>query len=68
MTEEIISNRDFAKTNMAFRNACKKAFVEPSVRQASKFRNNRGFAFKAKKHPETKWIKKLIEMNSLANS
>lgn len=41
-------NRVFAKNNAAFIAACSKAGTEPTTRQASKFRNKRGVAYKNK--------------------
>lgn len=43
------SNRQFAESNPRFKNACEKAGVPPTKRQASKFRNERGAAWKALK-------------------
>jgi hypothetical protein len=42
------SNHEFAKSNGTFIQACEAAGVEPTVRQASKFRNKRGAAYNAK--------------------
>jgi len=39
------SNRHFAEKNARFRQACQNAGVEPTVRQASKFRNGEGKAY-----------------------
>lgn len=39
------SNENFAKTDKSFQQACAKAGVEPTARQASKWRNKRGKAF-----------------------
>ena len=44
------SNRDFAATDVRFKNACEKAGVAPTKRQASKFRMEKGQAFKAMKN------------------
>ena len=41
------SNHEYSKVNEAFRTACMVAGVEPSARQASKFRNNKGKAYEA---------------------
>ena len=41
-----LTNREFTKIK-GFINLCKKADTEPSVRQASKFRNFRGLAYLA---------------------
>lgn len=43
-----ITNTEFAKTNEVFRKACEIADIEPSRRQASKYRMNTGTAFKKK--------------------
>ncbi len=39
------SNAHFAKNNALFRRACELAKVEPTARQASKWRNQRGRAY-----------------------
>ena len=41
-------NRLFATSDKAFLAACEKAGTPPTARQASKFRNKKGSAFKAK--------------------
>ena len=41
------TNREFATTSVVFRNACALANVEPTPREASKFRLGRGEAFAA---------------------
>jgi hypothetical protein len=43
-----MTNRQFAKENEIFKQSCQEAKVEPTKRQASKFRRNLGKAFKAK--------------------
>lgn len=48
----MLTNRDFSKTDKAFLAACKKADVEPTVRQASKYRNKCGLAYRASKGGE----------------
>jgi hypothetical protein len=40
------SNRVFAAENKAFRAACSEAGVEPTKRQASKYRNKLGVAYR----------------------
>lgn len=40
-----MSNVQFAKTDVAFQEACSKAGVEPTPRQASKYRNKQGKAY-----------------------
>ena len=42
-----ITNRVYAETNQAFKNACAKASTPPTKRQASKFRRGLGKAWKA---------------------
>ena len=42
-----VTNRDFAKDNGNFKDCCEAAGVDPSPRQASKFRNHHGAAFAA---------------------
>lgn len=44
-----MTNAEFARTNGQFRAACKRAGVEPTRRQASKFRNKIGVAWAARK-------------------
>lgn len=41
-----ITNVEFAKTNQAFRFACEVAGIEPTERQASKYRRKTGLAYK----------------------
>ena len=41
-----VSNSEFSKTNKKFKEFCKIAGVEPTVRQASKWRNQKGSAYK----------------------
>ena len=43
------TNKDFSKNSMAFIAACETADLKPTSRQASKFRNGKGLAFKASK-------------------
>ena len=40
------TNKVFAKESTAFQNACEKAGVEPTARQASKYRMKKGIAYK----------------------
>ena len=42
-----VTNKEFAKENKEFRKVCKTAEVEPTTRQASKFRNKTGRAYNA---------------------
>jgi predicted HicB family RNase H-like nuclease len=44
-----ILNREFAKSDENFIKACEKAGVQPTRRQASKFRRGFGLAFKHRK-------------------
>jgi len=39
------SNLEFSKTNQDFKNACEKAGVQPTIRQASKYRRKSGKAY-----------------------
>lgn len=41
-----MTNKEFAKTNTKFKDACKKAKVDPTPRQASKYKHGRGKACK----------------------
>ncbi|KKM94612.1 hypothetical protein LCGC14_1196550 [marine sediment metagenome] len=41
-----MTNRKFAKTNKRFVEACESAEVKPTVRQASKWRREKGKAWK----------------------
>ena len=43
------TNAAFAKTDAAFREACEQAGIEPTIRQASKFRRGFGLAFTTRK-------------------
>lgn len=40
------TNKVFAKESTAFKKACEKASVEATSRQASKYRNKKGVAYK----------------------
>jgi hypothetical protein len=40
-----LTNKEYAKKNTMFINACEKAEVEPTKRQASKFRMGKGKAY-----------------------
>jgi len=42
-----ITNRKFAKEDVKFLQACADAEFEPTVRQAAKFRNQKGKVYKA---------------------
>jgi hypothetical protein len=41
-----VTNREFAEKDKEFRNLCENSGVKPTTRQASKFRNKRGLAYK----------------------
>lgn len=43
-----MTNKEFAETNAHFRRVCRAANVEPTTRQASKYRNRKGSAFAAR--------------------
>ena len=44
--DERVTNREFAKTDNHFIRCCEKAKTKPTPRQASKFRNKRGLAYR----------------------
>ena len=44
-----MSNRQFSQEDMKFRSACEKVGIKPTARQASKYRNKKGLAFKGGK-------------------
>jgi len=48
MTEEKpkITSRDFAKSNQKFREACELVKIKPTTRQAMKWQNKKGKAYK----------------------
>lgn len=43
-----MTNEQMAQNDKDFRRSCEKAGIEPTARQASKFRNQKGSAFTAK--------------------
>lgn len=43
-----VTNKEFAATDRKFRAACEAAGIEPTARQASKYRNNQGLAYQSK--------------------
>jgi hypothetical protein len=45
-TQEKPSNKNFAENDKKFRSACTKANINPTARQASKYRNKKGIAYK----------------------
>lgn len=47
-TPTTLNNRKFAETDKKFRELCDKAGTPATKRQASKFRNKRGLAYRAK--------------------
>ena len=44
-----MTNRKFAKEDEKFQKACMSVEIEPTTRQASKFRNKKGKAYKAQR-------------------
>jgi len=44
-----MTNQEFAKNDEVFRTACGLVGLEPTPRQASKFRNGKGLAFRVKR-------------------
>lgn len=46
MSEKIVTNKEFAANDTKFKAACEKASVEATARQASKYRNEKGSAYK----------------------
>ena len=43
-----ITNRKFAQTDETFNSACTSLKLQPTARQASKYRNHKGLAYKAR--------------------
>ena len=43
-----MTNKQFAETDVKFKNACEKAGTPATARQASKFKMGKGLAFKNK--------------------
>jgi hypothetical protein len=41
-----MTNKEYAKENKDFREACEKVKIEPTKRQASKYRHKKGKAWK----------------------
>ena len=41
-----MTNQEFSDTDKSFLEACGKAKIEPTTRQASKWRNHKGMAYK----------------------
>lgn len=50
MPKGFMTNKKFAETNEHFQDCCIVAGVDPTTRQASKFRNKKGLAYGNKKH------------------
>jgi hypothetical protein len=46
---KLLTNREGSKTDPEFLEACKRANIQPTIRQYSKWRNGHGAAFVAKK-------------------
>jgi len=46
---KVVTNKEFAKNDAAFKAACEKAGINPTSRQASKWRNKSGAAWNARK-------------------
>lgn len=44
-----ISNVEFSKTDTFFQEACSKAGISPTARQASRFRSKKGLAYQNRK-------------------
>lgn len=44
-----MKNAEFAKKNEDFIKACEKSGIQPTIRQASKWRNRKGKAYKENK-------------------
>ncbi len=43
-----ITNKVFSTTNVEFIKSCEKVDIEPTARQASKYRNKKGLAYKGR--------------------
>ena len=43
-----LSNLDFSRQDSVFIDSCTKVGIEPSIRQASKYRNKQGLAYNSK--------------------
>lgn len=46
VAENVVTNRKFAENDTIFNSSCSEAGVNPTKRQASKFRLGKGIAFK----------------------
>jgi len=57
------TNRKFAKENRLFRKACEIAHINPTDRQAGKFRKHRGLAYKNQGKAQSAIDKKKQENN-----
>lgn len=49
-----ITNKKFAAEDETFKNACDKAGIEPTMRQASKYRRKKGLAIRFKNKSKNK--------------
>lgn len=58
------TNKEMSKANPRFHNACEKAGVEPTKRQASKWRNGKGLAFIYRLGKSERFIKEAKEFKS----
>lgn len=47
-----MTNKDFAQKDNLFKSCCEAVGLEPTRRQASKFRNGKGKAYKVKHQPK----------------
>ena len=57
------TNREFVKENKLFRKACEIASINPTSRQASKFRRHKGIAYKHQGKAQSAIDKKKQETN-----
>ena len=48
MSDKRVTNAEFASNDTGFQDACEKAGIKPTARQASKWRRKKGKAYKAK--------------------
>ena len=56
-----ITNKEFT-SNRTFIKACENVGLEPTLRQASKYRNKKGLAFKFKRYP-AKYLLRQVKIN-----
>lgn len=45
-----MTNKEFSETNEHFIEACERVDIKPTVRQASKWRNHKGLAYKGREN------------------